>query len=318
MNHGLVMDLLTAGVLYGTPLVIAALGELLTERAGILNLGVEGMMLMGAVTAFLTSQHVGGPTWSAILISVLVAALAGLLMALIHAFASITLRVSQIVSGLALAILGGAVGLSTFVGQAGDLTGHPARHVLKPVDVLGLADAPVVGPLLFHHNLLVYVSWVLVVLIALYLNRTRFGLHLRSVGEDPHAADAMGVNVVRYRYVHTLVGGALAGVAGSFYSLAIAPNWNAGMTAGAGWIAVALVIFAFWKPSLILVGAYLFGTVSSLGFTLQARGVTLPPEVFSALPYLVTIVVLVVASARARGRLSGPAALGVPYSREDG
>ena len=278
MNDGLVMDLLLSGILYGTPFAIAGLGELLAERSGVLNLGVEGMMLMGAVAGFFTSQHVGGGTSSALLVSVLVAALAGLLMALIHAFACITLGVSQIVSGLALTILGGAIGLSTFVGHAGDLTGQPADHTLRPIDVFGLADLPVIGPLIFHQNFLVYVSWALVIIISLYLNHTRFGLHLRAVGEDPKAADAMGVNVARYRYLHTVAGGALAGVAGAFYSLAIAPSWNAGMTAGAGWIAVALVIFAFWRPGLVLIGAYLFGTASSLGFTLQARGVSLPPN----------------------------------------
>jgi ABC-type uncharacterized transport system permease subunit len=318
VNDGLLVDLLASGVLYGTPFVIAALGELLTERSGVLNLGVEGMMLMGAVMAFLTSQHIGGAAWSALLAAVVVAAVTGALMALIHAFAAVTLRVNQIVSGLALTILGGSIGLSTFTGQAAGLTGQPGHHRMPPLDVFGLSDLPLIGPVIFHQNLLVYLSWALAIVVALYLNRTRFGLHLRSVGEDPKAADAMGVNVVRYRYVHTVAGGAFAGIGGAYYSLAIAPNWNAGMTAGAGWIAIALVIFAFWRPGLILVGAYLFGTVSGLGFTLQARDVALPPQLFSALPYLVTVAVLVVSSAWAKGHFGGPSALGVAYSREDG
>ncbi len=275
-------------------------------------------MLMGAVMAFLASQHVGGAAWSALLVAVVVAAIAGALMALIHAFAAVTHRVNQIVSGLALTILGGSIGLSTFTGHATDLTGKPGQHTMAPIDVFGLGDLPLVGPVLFHQNFLVYLSWVLTIAVALYLNRTRFGLHLRSVGEDPKAADAMGVNVARYRYVHTVAGGAFAGVGGAYYSLAIAPNWNAGMTAGAGWIALALVIFAFWRPGLVLIGAYLFGTASGLGFTLQAQDVALPPQLFSAVPYLVTIAVLVVSSVWAKGRFGGPSALGVAYSREDG
>jgi general nucleoside transport system permease protein len=317
MNDGLLVELLSSGVLYGTPFVIAALGELLAERSGVLNLGVEGMMLMGAVMAFLVSQNVGGAAWTALLLAIVVAAVTGSALALIHAVAAVTLRVNQIVSGLALTILGGSIGLSTLTGQAADLTGQPGRHRLPPIDVLGLGDLPLLGPVVFRQNVLVYVSWAMVIAVALYLNRTRFGLHLRSVGDDPKAADAMGVSVARYRYVHTVAGGAFAGIGGAYYTLAIAPNWNAGMTAGAGWIAVALVIFAFWRPGLILVGAYLFGTVSGLGFTLQARDVDLPPQLFSALPYLVTIFVLVVASARLKGQLVGPSALGVAYSRED-
>ncbi len=175
-----------------------------------------------------------------------------------------------------------------------------------------------IGPILFHQNALTYGSWVLVGLALLYLYRTRPGLHLRAVGESPATADAMGVNVTTYRYVHTMLGGALAGVGGAFFSLAITPFWLDGMTSGAGWIAIALVIFAFWRPELALVGAYLFGAFSSLAFTLQARQVHLPPEVFSSLPYLMTIVVLVLVSTGwGRRRLGAPAALGVPYIREE-
>lgn len=319
MNDSLVIELLMSGMLYGTPLLIAALGELLAERSGVLNLGVEGMMLMGAVAGFWVSQSIGGPAWSALLLSIVVAALVGALTALIHAFMTVTLRANQIVSGLALTIFGGAVGLSSYLGQVGGLVGSSGRHALHGIDVLGLADLPIVGPLIFNQSVLVYVSWVLTACVAVYVYRTRIGLNLRSVGEDPKAADAMGIDVVRYRYAHTVAGGAFAGIGGACYSLAIAPSWTNGLTTGAGWIALALVIFAFWRPGLVLVGAYLFGVVTSLGFNLQAHGVELPPELFGALPYIMTIVVLVlVSSAWAKGRLGSPQALGVPYSREEG
>lgn len=274
-------------------------------------------MLIGAVTAFWVSDSITGFGTLAIIAALAVSVVAGAAMSLIHAFVSITLRGNQIVSGLALTILGGAIGLSSYFAQVGDLGGKDGRHSLRAIDILGLADLPIVGPLLFHQNALVYLSWALTIAVAWYVYRTRFGLNLRSVGEEPRAADAMGINVARYRYAHTLAGGGFAGLAGASYALAIAPTWSNGLTAGAGWIAIALVIFAFWRPGLVLIGAYLFGVVTSLGFNLQARGVDLAPEIFSALPYLMTIVVLVLASSVwAKGRFGQPAALGVPYSRE--
>src|SRR5207302_3100814 len=178
----------------------------------------------------------------------------------------------------------------------------------------------VVGPILFKQSALVYASWVLVVLLALYLNRTRLGLNVRAVGEAPEAADAMGINVTAYRYAHTLLGGAFAGVGGACFSLWITPQWVDGLTSGAGWIAIALVIFAFWRPALCLVGAYLFGAFSGIPFTFQGRGILtgIPPELFQSLPYVMTVVVLVlVSSAGARRRLGAPAALGTPYVREE-
>ena len=180
--------------------------------------------------------------------------------------------------------------------------------------------ADIVGPIFFNHSALVYASWVCVILVAFYLNRTRPGLNLRAVGESPAAADAMGINVVRYRYAHTVAGGAFAGVGGACFSLAITPQWVDGLTAGAGWIAIALVIFAFWRPTLCLVGAYFFGAFSGIPFAFQARGILsgVPPELFQALPYLMTVLVLVlVSSAGARRRLGAPASLGTPYVREE-
>jgi ABC-type uncharacterized transport system permease subunit len=319
MNHGLVVALLVSGLLYGTPLAIAGLGELLAETSGVLNLGVEGMMLMGAVTAFWVSRDVQGPGMPVLILAIVLAAVAGALMALIHAFLTITLRANQVVSGLALTIFAGAVGLSSYVGDLAGLGGTPGRQVLHSIDVLGLKSLPLVGPVIFHQNAMVYVSWLMALAVWLYLHRTRPGLHLRAVGEDPGAADAMGINVVRYRYAHVLAGGALAGIGGSFFTLAISPVWTDGITNGAGWIALALVIFAFWKPAGVLGGAYLFGVVQALGANLEARGVKLPSEVFTSLPYVLTMVVLVlVASGWGRGRLGAPAALGVPYARDGG
>ena len=318
INDNVLVVIAASAISYGTPLLFAALGELLAERSGVLNLGVEGMMLIGAVSGFWAVQTVGGPGWLSLLGAVLVAAVAGAATSMIHAFLTISLRASQIVSGLALTIFAGASGLSSYIGHVANLGGKPARYEFDAINVFGQQGAPVIGPILLHQNALTYFSWALVVLILFYLYRTRPGLHLRAVGESPATADAMGVNVAAYRYIHVVLGGALAGIGGAFFSLAITPGWIDGMTSGAGWIAIALVIFAFWRPELALVGAYLFGAFSSLGFTLQARQVHLPQEVFSSLPYLMTIVVLVLVSTGwARRRLGAPAALGVPYIREE-
>ena len=318
MNNSLVVVVLASGVLYGTPLLYAALGEVLAERSGVLNLGVEGMMLMGAVMGFWTVERVHGPTSLVLAVSIGVAALAGAVMAAIHAFLVITLRANQIVSGLALTIFAGAAGLSSYLGNDLQLAGKPARHQFQEIFPNSLQDLPVIGPIVFGQSLLVYASWVCVVLVALYLTRTRLGLNLRAVGESPAAADAMGVNVSRYRYAHTLAGGAFAGVGGVAFSLSITPQWVDGLTQGAGWIAIALVIFAFWRPTLCLIGAYFFGAFTALPFALQGHGVTLAPELFQTLPYVATIVALVLVSSRAaRLRFGAPAALGLPYVREE-
>jgi len=315
INNSVWVVVLASAVTYGTPLLYAALGELLTERSGVLNLGVEGMMLIGAVMGFWAVQRTGS-----LALAIVVAAVAGASMALIHAFLVITLRANQIVSGLALTIFAGAAGLSSYLGNDLNLADQPARHAFSPFLPKSWQTANVVGPILFQQSALVYASWGLVVIIALYLNRTRFGLNVRAVGESPEAADAMGINVTAYRYAHTLLGGALAGVGGACFTLWITPQWVDGITAGAGWIAIALVIFAFWRPALCLIGAYLFGAFSGIPFAFQARGIltSIPPELFQSLPYVMTIVVLVlVSSAGARRRLGAPAALGTAYVREE-
>ncbi len=257
---------------------------------------------------------------AALAFGIVVAAIAGLAMSAIHAFLVITLRANQIVSGLALTIFAGAVGLSSYLGNDLDLAGNPAAHQFTPIFPTSMQNWPIVGPIVFGHDVLVYLSWALVIALIWYLNRTRLGLNLRAVGEAPAAADAMGIDVAAFRYGHTLAGGALAGVAGATITLAINPLWTNGITGGAGWIAIALVIFAFWRPELCLVGAYFFGALQALAPELQARQISLGPTVLwtSALPYVATIVALVIISAgRAGRRLGAPAALGLPYTREE-
>jgi len=320
VNNSLAVVVIASGVAYGTPLLYAALGELLAERSGVLNLGVEGMMLIGAVMGFWTVQRFHASTPLALAAAIGVAALAGMMTSLIHAFLVITLRASQIVSGLALTIFAGAAGLSSYLGNDFNLGANPARAEFHAVFPARFQNWPVVGPIIFGHNVLVYASWALVVLVSLYLSRTRPGLNVRAVGDSPGAADAMGISVAAYRYAHTLAGGALAGVAGATFTLAITPQWVDGITGGAGWIAIALVIFAFWRPELCMVGAYFFGALQDLTPELQARGIHLGPTVLwtSSLPYLMTIVVLVLVSASSTRRwLGAPAALGMPYVREE-
>ena len=315
INDSILVVVLASAVAYGTPLLYAALGELLAERSGVLNLGVEGMMLVGAVMGFWAVQRT-----DSLLLAIVVAALAGGAMALIHAFLVVTLRANQIVSGLALTIFAGAAGLSSYLGNDLNVAGQPAKHSFGPFLPHSWQNAKVVGPILLAHSELVLASWVCVALVGVYLARTRFGLNLRAVGEAPAAADAMGINVSAYRYVHTIVGGAFAGVGGATFTLSITPQWVDGITGGAGWIAIALVIFAFWRPALCLVGAYFFGAFSGIPFTFQARGILkgIPPELFQSLPYVMTILVLVlVSSAGARRRIGAPAALGRPYDREE-
>jgi simple sugar transport system permease protein len=317
-NNSLLVVVLASGVGYGTPLLYAALGEVLTERAGVLNLGVEGMMLVGAVMGFWTVQRVHVGSTAVLAAAIGVAALAAAAMALIHAFLVVTLRANQIVSGLALTIFAGAGGLSSYLGNDLNLSGAPARHQFTEPLPKSLQNLKIVGPILFGQSTLVYVSWLCVVLVAVYLRWTRLGLNARAVGESPAAADAMGIDVARYRYVHTIVGGALAGIGGATFSLWLTPQWVDGLTEGAGWIAIALVIFAFWRPAFCLVGAYFFGALTALPFALQAHNVRISGDLIQTIPYAMTVVALVlVSTAVARRRLGAPASLGLPYVREE-
>jgi simple sugar transport system permease protein len=319
-NNALLIVVIASGITYGTPLLFASLGELLAERSGVLNLGVEGMMLVGAVMGFWTVNRLHGNTGVVLAAAIGVAALAGAAMALIHAFLAITLRASQIVSGLALTIFAGAAGLSSYLGNDLNLADQPANHQFNPIFPTSMQNWKIVGPILFGQDVLVYASWLLVIAVWFYLSHTRPGLNVRAVGESPATADSMGINVARYRYLHTLAGGALAGIGGATFTLAITPQWVSGITGGAGWIAIALVIFAFWRPELCLIGAYFFGALQALSPQLQARNINLgPTELWTnALPYRATVLVLVLVSqSGARRRLGAPASLGTPYVREE-
>jgi len=288
----------------GTPLVYPALGELVAEKSGVLNLGVEGMMLAGAVTSFI----VAATTHSAWL-GVAAGMAAGAALSLIFGVLTLSLMANQVASGLALSLFG--IGLSAFVGL--DYVSVVIEPI-TPVDLPILTNLPVVGKLLFGHNPLVYLSIVLLMAIQWFLYRTRAGLIVRAVGESPQSAHAIGFPVARIRYCAVMFGGACAGMGGAYMAVAYTPLWVEGMTAGRGWIALALVVFAAWKPWRILAGAYLFGGVTLAQFQAQGIGVDIPSQYLSMLPYLATIVVLAIISRDAAAiRLNAPASLGKPF-----
>jgi len=307
---------ITVGVGYATALLYAGLGELLTERSGVINLGVEGLLLIGAVTAFWIPQVLSGPSWVVPVAALACAAAASALAAAVFAVVCVVLQGNQVVTGLAIAILGGAAGISTLAASEANLSNSASKATFGNLDVLGLKSLPVAGPLLLNYNILIYLSWALCFLVWCYLYRTHAGLRLRAVGESPAAADAMGISVRRCRLTHTIVGGAFAGLGGAYYTLALTPTWSNGMTAGAGFVAIALVIVASWRPGLLMVGSYLFGITTSVGATLQARGWSIAPEAVSAFPYVFTVLMLVIGSVIARNRPSpAPASLGENYVR---
>lgn len=287
-----------------TPLLIAAIGELVVERSGVLNLGVEGMMIVGAVAAFAAAQYSGSAT-----VGVLAGTLAGLFFSLLFGFLALTLRTNQVASGLSLTILG--LGLSGLAGTS--FTGIPGIK-LERIDIPFFGDLPVIGELIFGQDPIFYASLLLVAGVAWFLFRTQAGLTLRAVGNDHDSAHALGINVTRIRYMAVLFGGACAGLAGAQLSLLYVPQWIEGMTAGKGWIALALVVFASWRPWRVLVGAYLFGAVSIGQYHAQAFDVGLPSQLLTALPYLATILVLVlIARDRRATMVNTPASLGKPF-----
>ena len=316
MNESLLILTVVAAIGLGTPLIFATVGEIITERAGILNLGVQGMMLMGAVAGFWATFNTGS-----LLLGVIVAMIAGAALSAVHAFTSITLRVNQIVSGLALTLFG--IGLSSFLGRAGSepLVGNPSREVFEPLITGGIADLPLVGPLLFGHDILVYLALIVAGGSSYYLFRTRMGLALRAVGEDPASTESAGVNVARVRYIHVMVGGALAGVGGAYYSLALVPTWQDAPIGQAGWIAIALVILASWRPWRAVFAAYLFGAAERVQFTLQTLGdpwSNIPSTLLAMLPFILAIIAMIILTSGKRARFLGaPAALAIPYFREE-
>ena len=303
MSFFLVAFLLST-IAAATPLLLAAVGELVVEKVGVLNLGVEGMMLAGAVAGFAAAHETGNAG-----VGVLAAMAAGMAMALLFGVISLSLQANQTATGLALTIFGR--GFSALVGAR--YVGIPAPTLPK-LHLAGLSDLPVIGPVLFAQDGMVYLALVVLALVAWGLRSTHVGLILRAVGDQHNAAHALGYNVLGIRYAAVVFGGALAGLAGGYMSLAYTPMWAQDMTAGRGWVAVALVTFAAWRPFWLLIGAWCFGALMYLSLYVQALAVPVPSALLSALPYLGTVVVLVLISRDARRiRLHRPAMLGRPF-----
>ena len=288
-----------------TPLIFAGLGELVAERTGVMNLGVEGMMLVGAIAGFAAAAETG----YGVAAGLPAGALAGAATAMIFAFFALSLAANQAACGLALTIFG--IGLSAFIGQSYISYSLPG---LKPLLIPLLADIPLLGPVLFAQDAVVYLSLAAYAAVAWTLTRTRLGLLLKAIGESPESAHAIGYPVILIRFGAVAFGGAMAGIGGAYLSTVYTPLWVQNMSAGRGWIAVALVVFATWKPTRLLFGAYLFGFVTILQFHAQGLGIMLPVQFLAALPYLATIVVLVVISRDRRVLQNNlPASLGKPF-----
>lgn len=301
--EAVILTIITAS----TPLLLAAMGELVTERSGVLNLGVEGMMIMGAVCGFAAAYTTGSA-----LLGIGAGLAGGVFMSLLFAFLTQTLMTSQVATGLSLTLLG--LGLSGLIGEG--FTGLPGVK-LSAIDIPVLTDLPFVGPILFGQDILVYFSLVLVAAVSYVLFRTRTGLIISAVGGNHHSAHALGYNVIKVRYACIAFGGACSGLAGAYLSLAYTPQWIENMSSGRGWIALALVVFSTWLPKRVLIGAYLFGTVWIMGLYVQALGVPIPAQLLSSLPYLVTIVALIVISGnKTLTKVNTPACIGQPFAPE--
>ncbi|MEE3044233.1 MAG: ABC transporter permease [Pseudomonadota bacterium] len=287
-----------------TPLLLAASGELVTEKSGVLNLGVEGMMLVGAIAGFAVTASSG----SAIL-GILAAVVAGVLMSLIFAFLTLSLMANQVATGLALTIFG--IGFSALVGSK--FVGF-AIDPLPALSIPGISAIPVIGPILFGQDFLVYLSIAVVIGVGWFLAKSRAGLVLKAVGDSHHSAHAIGYSVIKIRYLATMFGGAMAGLGGAYLSLSYTPMWAENMTAGRGWIALALVVFATWRPGRLLAGAYMFGLISVMQLHAQGAGIHVPSQFMSMLPYLATVIVLVIISSdRAKIKLNAPACIGQAF-----
>ncbi len=301
---GIVEAILLTVITAATPLVLAAMGELVAERAGVLNLGVEGMMVMGAVLAFAATQATGSPY-----IGILAGIACGALFSVLFGFLTLTLVANQVATGLALTILG--LGVS---GQIGEPYVGMSGIKLQPIVIPLLSDIPFLGPVLFKQDLIFYMSIALIFGVNWFLFRSRAGLKLRAVGDSHASAHTLGVNVLRTRYLAVMFGGACAGLAGAQLSLVYTPQWVENMSAGRGWIALALVVFASWRPWRLLAGGYLFGAVSISQLHVQPLNLGIPSQLLSALPYAATVIVLVLISRNRRTTLiNTPASLGKPF-----
>ncbi len=300
----IITNILVRTVVAGTPLLLGTLGEVVAERSGVLNLGVEGMMAIGAITGFVVTFTTGNP-W----LGMFAAIVLGALFSMLHAFITISLRANQVVSGLALTMLG--LGISGLWGKP--YIGHPLEVKMNVVNIPVLSDIPVVGRVLFSHDPYVYLSILLGLIVWFFLKHSTIGITLRSVGENPKAAESQGINVNRVKYFAVMVGGAFAGMAGAHLSTAYSKSWIEGMTSGRGWIVIALTIFSLWEPSRAFLGAYVFGGIFVLQYVLQPLGIS--PNILAMLPYVTTLGVLLVygLSSAGKRRMSAPAMLGEPF-----
>lgn len=303
---------LAAAIVAGTPLLFATLGEILCEKVGNLNLGLEGMMLMGAVMGFMVGLKTGNP-----MLAMLAAMVAGAFGAGIFAFLTISLRANQVVSGLALTIFG--TGFASFIGKSlvGEVAPQGIKSFFTPVAIPLISKIPFIGPIFFRQDAFVYFGYAIAIIMGIYMYQTSKGLNMLSIGENPNAADSVSINISLYKYIHILVGGALCGLGGAYLSLVYVPAWQENVTAGRGWIAVALVIFASWNPYKALIGAYLFGGLDIIGFRIQGTGLQISQYLIDMLPYLVTILILVIVSMRKSRKNAPPKGLGNAYYREE-
>ncbi|CAB3798136.1 ABC transporter permease [Pararobbsia alpina] len=305
MNLGPITALTASAVVAAIPLMLAGLGELITEKSGVLNLGVEGMMLMGAVTGYAITTITGNP-W----IGLVAGAGAGLLMSALFGVLTLTLLANQVATGLSLTIFG--IGLSAYVGKPYTSASIPISIGAMPIP--GLSRIPVLGPAVFSLTPVDYLTFLLFIVVGWFLYRTRAGLVLRAVGESPAVAHSVGHPVVAVRYGATLFGGLMSGLAGAYYSIINLHTWQENITAGRGWIALALVVFATWRPGRLIIGALLFGVVMALQFYAQGIGIAIPTQWLAMLPYLATVVVLVIISRNPTTiKLNSPASLGKPF-----
>lgn len=306
------MHFLVAAIVAGTPLIFATLGEIITEKVGNTNLGVEGMMFMGAIIGFLVGQNTGNP-----ILALLGAAVAGGVGALLYAFLTVSLRANQIVCGLTLTIFG--EGFASFLGQKimGTLVPAGIQQFFAPKPIPILSSIPYIGQIFFQQDVFVYFAYILVIATTFYMFRTKPGLNMRAVGESAAAADASGINVTVYKYVHIIIGGALCGLGGAYMSLVTVPVWQENIIAGRGWIAVALVIFASWHPVKALFGSLLFGGLSIIGFRLQSMGIQVSQYLIDMLPYAATIIIVIISTRKNKKEDMAPADLGNAYFREE-
>jgi len=308
----MLVGFLSAAIIAGTPLLFATLGEIFSEKAGHLNLGVEGMMYMGAIVGFIVGLNTHNP-----ILAMMGAVLSGGVGALLYAFLTVSLRVNQTVCGLTLTIFG--EGFASFLGQRvmGSIVPGDIKSFFAPRPIPGLSSIPYIGEILFKQDIFVYFGYITIIIATYYLFRTKKGLNLRAVGESAAAADASGINVTLYKYVHILLGGALCGLGGAYMSLVTVPVWQEHIISGRGWIAVALVIFASWNPIKAMFGAFLFGGLSILGFRLQSMGIQISQYLIDMLPYAATIIIVIISTRKNKKDDLPPADLTNPYFREE-